>query len=95
MDMLGATPVPATSVDVCMFDGFGLNSGVKILDGNGALLVNGEAFVWRPWRDGKKLLNPKGQWDVPAEAFGLFSLVWPRPGMFFFVSSIYQLGNMG
>jgi NADH dehydrogenase [ubiquinone] 1 alpha subcomplex assembly factor 3 len=82
MDMLGSTPAPSTSVDICMPDGFALNSGVRITDGDGALLVGGDAFAWRPWREGMSLLNKKGQWDVPAEAFGLLGLVWPRPGTF-------------
>lgn len=74
-----------------MHDGFGLNSGITIAGGDGALLVNGEAFAWRPWEvSGKmKLVNEKGQFEVPAEAFGLFDVLWPRPGMslsFFFVA---------
>ncbi|KAI1337833.1 hypothetical protein F5Y15DRAFT_389329 [Xylariaceae sp. FL0016] len=85
MDVLGNTPVPATSVDICMSDGFQLNSGIKIMDGAGALLVGGEAFAWRPWEsrtDGKlQLLNAKGQWDVPPESLGLLSLLWPRPDL--------------
>ncbi len=80
MDMLGSVPVPATSVDICMWDGFALNSGTKILDGSGALLVSGEAFAWRPWGADKRLLNAKGQWEVDPAALGILSLVWPRPG---------------
>ena len=80
MDMLGSVPVPATSVDICMWDGFALNSGTKILDGSGALLVAGEAFAWRPWGAEKRLLNARGQWEVDPAALGIFSLVWPRPG---------------
>ncbi|KAK3944227.1 hypothetical protein QBC46DRAFT_374753 [Diplogelasinospora grovesii] len=81
MDMLGQTPTPSTSVDVCMSDGFALNSGTKIMDGNGAMLVGGEAFVWRPWGRDMRLVNKKGQWEVPAEAFGLLGLVWPKPDL--------------
>ncbi|KAI1375856.1 hypothetical protein F4677DRAFT_421020 [Hypoxylon crocopeplum] len=83
LDVMGNTPVPATSVDVCMSDGFQLNSGAKILDGSGVLLVGGEAFSWRPWlsRGEKRLLNKKGQWEVPNDTFGLLSLVWPRPDL--------------
>lgn len=71
-----------------MHDGFGLNSGITIAGGDGALLVNGEAFAWRPWEaSGKmKLVNEKGQFELPAEAFGLFDVLWPRPGMFSFVA---------
>ncbi|KAI0377860.1 hypothetical protein F5Y04DRAFT_170860 [Hypomontagnella monticulosa] len=83
LDVLGGAPVPSTSVDVCMSDGFQLNSGVKILDGSGVLLVGGEAFTWRPWlaRGEKRLLNKKGQWEVPNETFGLLGLLWPRPDL--------------
>ncbi|OAA36390.1 DUF498 domain protein [Beauveria brongniartii RCEF 3172] len=82
LDVLGNTPVPSTSVDVCMYDGFGLNSGITITDGDGALLVDGEAFTWRPWEvSGEmRLFNDKGQFDVPAEALGVFDMLWPRPG---------------
>ncbi|KAK3692049.1 hypothetical protein B0T22DRAFT_369392 [Podospora appendiculata] len=81
MDMLGQTPVPSTSVDICMHDGFQLNSGVVIDGGDGALLVGGEAFVWRPWREGKRMLNAKGQWEVDEAALGVLGLVWPRPDL--------------
>ena len=89
LDLLGGTPAPSHSVDICMADGFKLNNGATIEDGSGAILVGGEAFAWRPWlaRGGsgsreKRLLNSKGQWEVPDESLGLFDLVWPRPGGF-------------
>jgi hypothetical protein len=80
--MFGNTPPPSTSVDVCMYDGFGLNSGVTIRDGNGALLFNGEAFEWRPWeaKGEMRLINDKGQFEVPAESLAVLDLLWPRPG---------------
>ena len=80
---MGGTPPPSTSVDVCMSDGFGLNSGITITDGDGAMLVNGEAFAWRPWRiTGKmELVNKKGQFELPQEAFSMLGMLWPRPGM--------------
>jgi hypothetical protein len=83
LDVLGNTPAPSTSVDVCTYDGFGLNSGVTIGGGDGALLVSGEAFSWRPWEaiGEKKLLNKKGQFEIPKEAFGVLDVLWPRPGM--------------
>ncbi|KAI0846084.1 hypothetical protein F5Y00DRAFT_244864 [Daldinia vernicosa] len=83
LDVLGNTPVPSTSVDVCTSNGFFLNSGARVTDGSGVLLINGEAFVWRPWipRGEKRLLNKKGQWEVPNETFGLFELLWPRPDL--------------
>ncbi|KAK6950511.1 hypothetical protein Daesc_008839 [Daldinia eschscholtzii] len=83
LDVLGNTPVPATSVDVCTSNGFHLNSGARVTDGSGVLLISGEAFTWRPWipRGERRLLNKKGQWEVPNEAFGLFGLLWPRPDL--------------
>jgi hypothetical protein len=50
-------------------------------------LVAGEAFAWSPWEARKggegalNLVNAKGQFDVEDEAWGLLSLVWPKPGM--------------
>ncbi|KAI2468583.1 hypothetical protein F4781DRAFT_264923 [Annulohypoxylon bovei var. microspora] len=83
LNVLADAPVPATSVDVCAPDGFHLNSGAVIAGGSGALLVGGEAFTWQPWlaRGEKRLLNKKGQWEVPNEAFALFGLLWPRPDL--------------
>ncbi|GAD93362.1 hypothetical protein ANI_1_930064 [Paecilomyces variotii No. 5] len=89
LNVFGNIPAPSTAIDACLDDGFHLDNGVKITGGDGVLLVGGEAFSWRPWEgydagDDKKglMLNPKGQFEVPEEAWGLFSLVWPRPGMF-------------
>ncbi|KAK3691955.1 hypothetical protein LTR37_018315 [Vermiconidia calcicola] len=48
MDVLGNTPAPTTAIDVCMDDGFALNSGLRVT-GAGVLLLGGEAFKWRPW----------------------------------------------
>ncbi|KAK1486287.1 hypothetical protein CCUS01_15192 [Colletotrichum cuscutae] len=83
MDVLANTPIPSTSIDACVWDGFHLNSGVKIMDGDAALLIGGEAFEWRPWeaKGSKNLINAKGQFELPAEAFGLLDLVWPRPDL--------------
>jgi len=36
-------------VDVCIYDGFALDSGLKITEGDGVILCGAEAFVWRPW----------------------------------------------
>lgn len=80
MDMLSQAPAPSTSVDICSSDGFKLNSGVSIYDGKGVVLLGGEAFEWQPWGTDKRLVNKKGQWEVPEAAFGMFDLVWPRPG---------------
>lgn len=83
LDVLGNTPAPSTSVDVCMYDGFGLNSGITIANGDGALLVNGEAFRWRPWvvTGENKLVNSKGQFEIPGESLAMLDILWPRPGM--------------
>ncbi|ESU08981.1 hypothetical protein FGSG_04150 [Fusarium graminearum PH-1] len=81
LDVLGNTPAPSTSVDVCMYDGFGLNSGLTITGGNGVLLIDGEVFHWRPWeaKGSMNLINKKGQFELPPSAFALFDLLWPRP----------------
>jgi len=84
LNVLGNTPVPSTSIDACLWDGFHLDSGVKIV-GSGVLLVAGEAFAWSPWKASsetsrKNLVNTKGQFDVEDEAWGLLGLVWPKPG---------------
>ncbi|CZS95814.1 uncharacterized protein RAG0_05332 [Rhynchosporium agropyri] len=87
LNVLGNTPAPSTSIDACLWDGFHLNSGVKISGGTGVILVAGEAFEWRPWESpvsgGKplSLVNAKGQWDVSDEAWGLLGLVWPKPDL--------------
>ncbi|KAI1107188.1 hypothetical protein F4804DRAFT_297917 [Jackrogersella minutella] len=83
LDVLGNTPVPSTAIDVCASDGFHLNSGTKVFDGSGVLLVGGEAFSWRPWlpRGEKRLLNKTGQWEIPNETLNLLGLVWPRPDL--------------
>lgn len=89
LDVLGGTPVPSTSIDACLWDGFHLNNGVKITNGTGVLLVAGEAFAWRPWKaarvdDGrgeKSVVNKMGVFEVGPEAWGVLGLVWPKPGM--------------
>jgi NADH dehydrogenase [ubiquinone] 1 alpha subcomplex assembly factor 3 len=88
LNVLGNTPAPSTSIDACLWDGFHLDSGVKITGGTGVLLVAGEAFSWKPWEAGKgdkkmRLINDKGQWEVEDEAWGLLGLVWPKPGTLF------------
>jgi len=88
LNVLGNTPVPSTSIDACLWDGFHLNSGVKIVGGQGVLLVGGEAFAWCPWEAeksrGKTLVDGKGRFDVEDESWGLLGLVWPKPGWFSF-----------
>jgi hypothetical protein len=90
LDRLGNLPGPATAVDACLDDGFHLDNGVKVTDGDGILLVGGEAFAWRPWHSmagdanaaRRQMVNEKGQFEVPEEVWGLLSVVWPRPGTF-------------
>ncbi|ORY68428.1 uncharacterized protein BCR38DRAFT_423223 [Pseudomassariella vexata] len=88
MDVMGDTPIPSSSVDACTPTGFHLNSGQKTYDGSGVLLVGGEAFRWRPWlayssssNPKYRLVNSKGQWDLPPSSLGLLSLIWPRPDL--------------
>ncbi|KAK4216705.1 hypothetical protein QBC37DRAFT_84648 [Rhypophila decipiens] len=82
MDMLGQTPVPSTSIDVCSHDGFQFNSGAIISNGDGALLVGGEAFAWRPWTTtNKPLVNAKGQFELTRESLGILEVIWPRPDL--------------
>ena len=82
LDVLADTPTPPTAVDRCLAKGFHLNGGAKVTDGSGVLLVNGEAFTWRPWlaMAEKRFINKKGQVELPKEAFGVLDVVWPRPG---------------
>jgi NADH dehydrogenase [ubiquinone] 1 alpha subcomplex assembly factor 3 len=87
LDVLGSTPVPSTSIDACLWDGFHLNNGVKITNGAGVLLVNGESFAWRPWNanrgegeDKRRLITEKGLWEAGDESWGVLALVWPKPG---------------
>lgn len=94
MDVLGNAPIPSTTVDICMSDGFQLNSGAKIENGSGVILVGGEAFKWQPWlpRGEHRLLNAKGQWEIPNEALGPLSVLWPRPGKLRFVPQYTMIG---
>lgn len=85
LNILSGAAVPATAIDACHHDGFQLNNGVRIADGNGCLLIDGEVFVWKPWEaaPGKErsFVNEKGQWEVPEAAWGALRLLWPKPGM--------------
>lgn len=87
LDVLGGTPVPSTAIDACLWDGFHLNNGVKITNGAGVLLVNGEVFSWKPWNanraegeENKRLANYKGLWEVGDESWAVLGMVWPKPG---------------
>lgn len=87
MNIFGNMGTPTTAIDACLNDGFHLDNGVKITNGDGVLLVGGEAFSWRPWeavagKTMREMLNDRGQWDVTGAggAWGIFELVWPKPG---------------
>lgn len=60
LDVLNRTQAPSTSVDVCTSDGFVLDSGLRITDGDGVMLLGGEAFVWRPWMAVAATADTKG-----------------------------------
>ncbi|EFW17141.1 hypothetical protein D8B26_003899 [Coccidioides posadasii str. Silveira] len=82
LDVFANVAAPSTAIDACLEDGFHLNNGVKITDGSGCLLVDGEVFAWKPWEAGKgAMVNEKGQWEVAEEAWGVLSLVWPKPDL--------------
>lgn len=94
LNVLGNIPAPTTAIDACLDSGFHLNSGIKVTGGDALLLVGGEAFAWRPWKAVEAteknesaakaaMVNSKGQFEIDEQAWGLFGLVWPRPGMFF------------
>ncbi|KAI6373635.1 hypothetical protein MCOR25_003409 [Pyricularia grisea] len=87
LDVLADAPEPEFSVSACLADGFRLANGTTVRD-SGLLLVDGEAFSWRPWGGDQpssnlKLVNAKGQWELPnpEEALALLGLVWPRPDL--------------
>lgn len=101
LNVLGGMPAPTAAVDACLDDGFHLDNGMKITDGDGVLLVGGEAFAWRPWngdaytgtlasggpgagtKDRERsmgMINERGQFEVAEQVWGLFRVVWPRPG---------------
>lgn len=86
LDVLNGVPGPSTAVKACYDDGFVLENGVRITDGAGALLVDGEAFTWKPWvalEGGQDaMINSKGQFEVPEEAWGILRVLWPKPGRF-------------
>lgn len=91
LNVLGNIPAPTTAIDACLDSGFHLNNGVKLTNGDGLLLVGGEAFAWRPWKAAEgvesdrvakdAMLNAKGQFELDESVWGLLNLVWPKPGM--------------
>ncbi|KAL9055040.1 MAG: hypothetical protein Q9162_003805 [Coniocarpon cinnabarinum] len=111
LNVLGATNAPTTSIDECTDSSFLLDSGLKITDGDGVMLVGSEAFVWRPWMAAADdssatssfqekpsqitrgidldhsgngtggLVATPGVFKIPASAFGILALVWPKPDL--------------
>ncbi|KKZ61040.1 alkaline phosphatase [[Emmonsia] crescens] len=87
LNVLADVAGPSTAIDACLPDGFQLDNGVKITDGDGCLLVDGEVFRWRPWEAGggkgemRAMINEKGQWEVSEDVWGLLKLVWPKPDL--------------
>ncbi|OJD11038.1 hypothetical protein AJ78_08108 [Emergomyces pasteurianus Ep9510] len=93
LNVLADVAGPSTAIDVCLPDGFQLDNGVKITNGDGCLLVDGEVFRWRPWEGDKSegevrrngamraMINEKGQWEVSEEVWGVLKLVWPKPDL--------------
>ncbi|EKV07815.1 hypothetical protein PDIG_62550 [Penicillium digitatum PHI26] len=99
LNVLGNIPAPSTAIDACLDSGFHLNNGVKLTNGDGLLLVGGEAFAWRPWKaiEGAEsdlvakdaMLNSKGQFELDESVWGLLNLVWPKPGMLVLLSFFF------
>ncbi|EYE98045.1 Mth938-like domain-containing protein [Aspergillus ruber CBS 135680] len=84
LNVLGNIPAPTTAVEATLDDGFHLDNGLKVRNGDGVMLVGGEAFAWRPWatRGSKaEMVNKKGQFEVDEEVWGVLGLVWPRPDL--------------
>ncbi|OJD22017.1 hypothetical protein ACJ73_06642 [Blastomyces percursus] len=91
LNVLADVAGPSTAIDACLPDGFQLDNGLRITDGDGCLLVDGEVFRWRPWEAGnggggngggmRAMINEKGQWEVNEEVWGVLKLVWPKPDL--------------
>lgn len=87
MDIFSSTAQPATTIDACLPTGFHLNNGVKVDNGDGVLLIGGQAFAWRPWlatmsRSRTEMVNGRGAWQVTAqEAWGILNAVFPKPDL--------------
>lgn len=85
MNVLGSMPPPTTAVDMCLDNGFALDSGLKI-SGAGVLLAAGEVFAWRPWTtnasgEATRLRNAKGQFQIQDQAWAILDLLWPKPDL--------------
>lgn len=88
MDVLGNTPVPASSITACLEDGFAFQNGLRVDGGDGVLIVGGEVVRWRPWLagggKGMRFVNAKGQWELTRGVLGVLGVVWPRAGELLF-----------
>lgn len=82
MDVLGNTPVPASSITACLEDGFAFQNGLRVDGGDGVLIVGGEVVRWRPWlgAKGMRFVNGKGRWELTQGVLGVLGVVWPRAG---------------
>jgi NADH dehydrogenase [ubiquinone] 1 alpha subcomplex assembly factor 3 len=96
LNVLGTAPPPTTAIDACLGTGFQFNNGIEVRNGDGVLLVGGEAFAWRPWLSGSTdagsgpgtrtdeakagMVNRRGQFEVDELVWGLLGVLWPRPG---------------
>ncbi|KAL5615041.1 hypothetical protein BROUX41_005106 [Berkeleyomyces rouxiae] len=86
LDVLGSLPVPESSVTTCTARGFKLHGGAVTDNGDALMMFDDHVVRWRPWEHEKmggrmRILNDKGQLDLPAEVFGVFDVMWPRPDM--------------
>ncbi|KAI5851440.1 hypothetical protein DFP73DRAFT_537165 [Morchella snyderi] len=79
LDVLGSIPAPPSAVDAAYADGFLLNNGTRINDG--VMLLNSEAFVWKPIAQGgpEESKAKKGVLELTEEAWGLLDVVYPKP----------------
>ncbi|PHH52027.1 hypothetical protein CFIMG_005932RA [Ceratocystis fimbriata CBS 114723] len=91
LDVLGNLPVPGSSVTTCTPRGFKLHNGKMTDNGDAIMMFSDHVVRWRPWEHKKmgghmRILNDKGQLDLPEEVFGVFDVMWPRPDMIIFGS---------
>lgn len=89
LDVLGNIPVPASAVQICTARGFKLQNGRATQDGDAVMMFDDKVVRWRPWEHESmggrmRILNARGQLDLPAEVFGVFEVLEPRPGESFF-----------
>ena len=88
MDVLGNSPIPATTIEACLSSSFHLNNGLKTPPGTGILLLSGEVLTWKPWLARSPTAGPSsmvtstGVWEVDDErAWAALEVLWPRPDL--------------